>query len=101
VSDAASRTDPKLLPWTPSPEWMDDAACRDVDPEAFFRKPAAEALAACAECAVVEMCRRYALENGINYGTWGSLTEDERRVMNPRPKHSRPGFSRGRPSDRP
>lgn len=95
VSDVAvGRANPLVLNWTPSPDWMDEAACRDIDPEAFFRKPAAEALATCAECSVVGMCRRYALENDIKYGTWGSLTEDERRAMSPQSKQPRPGFAR-------
>lgn len=43
------------------------------DPDLWFRaEDEAEAVAVCAGCAVADVCRRYADENGIVDGVWGS-----------------------------
>lgn len=78
---------------------MDEAACTGTDPEAFFRKPEADAKAVCAGCEVLHICRRYAFENGFMDGVWGGLSEDERKAIRPRPKRPRSGFSRDLPAD--
>lgn len=63
-----------------SVEWMKNAACAGHEnPEAFFPKSigrqafveAAEALAVCARCPVVEACAAYQKETG-SVGVWGS-----------------------------
>lgn len=68
-------------------DWRDGAACRDHDPELFFPVseigPGAEqveqAKAVCATCPVRAECLEYALDNALDYGIFGGLTESERR----------------------
>ncbi|MEY7974345.1 WhiB family transcriptional regulator [Saccharomonospora xinjiangensis] len=70
-------------------EWWQDAACRDEDPELFFpvsdmgpgAQQTARAKAVCARCPVRDHCLRYALENGLDHGIFGGLTERERRDL--------------------
>lgn len=68
--------------------WHIHGACYGMDPdeadELFFPVPrdhwaTAEAKELCALCPVRRDCLNYALENGIKQGTWGGLTEAERR----------------------
>lgn len=69
--------------------WLEQAACRDQDPELFFpisakgpgAAQAAEAKAVCARCPVREPCLAYALATDQGAGIWGGLTEDERRSL--------------------
>lgn len=64
--------------------WMDQARCRDYDPEVFFVKGAAESRPAqrvCQRCEVRELCLEYALEQRIDFGIWGGLTERQRRRL--------------------
>lgn len=64
------------------------AACREVDPELFFPVghsglSAAQALAAknvCRLCPVVRECLTYALDTGQDFGIWGGMDEEERRL---------------------
>lgn len=79
-----------VLAWRPSPEWMADAECRDVDPEAFFGKDTRTVEAVCADCPVRGMCLTFALKNNIMDGYWGGMSEDERRALGTR--RPRPGF---------
>ena len=70
-------------------DWRHHAACRDEDPELFFRigntGPALsqidEAKRVCQRCAVMEPCLQWALESGQDSGVWGGLSEDERRAL--------------------
>ena len=69
---------------TVHPDWRDDAACRDEDPELFFAHDdatAQRALAICAGCPVRDACLEHALANGERHGVWGGTTEHERRVL--------------------
>lgn len=55
-------------------DWRDDAACLGADPKLFFPdskyvEPKAEAL--CASCPVRIECLVFAIENKIEFGTWG------------------------------
>jgi WhiB family transcriptional regulator, redox-sensing transcriptional regulator len=96
VSDIVIRsTSPLVLVWQPA-EWMDEAACVDVDPEVWFQKDPTAAKATCAWCRVQRDCRDYALRHGIDHGVWGNLSEDERRKLKPKPAQPRPGFTRGK-----
>lgn len=69
--------------------WRDRALCRDEDPELFFpvgnSGPAllqiAEAKTVCRRCPVADLCRADALENGLDHGVFGNLSEDERRKL--------------------
>jgi WhiB family transcriptional regulator, redox-sensing transcriptional regulator len=71
------------------PNWRDDAACRDADPELFFpgediRSASAQAKAAkliCRRCPVRTTCLRWVLTSGREAGIWGGLTEDERQRL--------------------
>lgn len=62
------------------PEWMQDAACRGVDPELFF-PPQGGSVAApkavCTECPVRVECFDYGASE--RFGVWGGATERERR----------------------
>jgi WhiB family redox-sensing transcriptional regulator len=78
----SARTDP------PRYDWQDDAACRTASVELFFgpegerptvrREREARALAICAQCPVLEACRRHALTLPEIYGVWGGTTEHQR-----------------------
>lgn len=68
---------------------MKDGACRQNDPE-LFHHPSAErgisrsrremaAKAICNVCPVIEECREYAIEHNESYGTWGGLSESDRK----------------------
>ncbi|RCW46115.1 transcription factor WhiB [Halopolyspora algeriensis] len=77
-------------------DWRHRAACRDEDPELFFpisdmgpgARQAEQAKAVCARCPVRSECLNYALNNGLNHGIFGGMTERERHQFN-RTSHSR------------
>jgi WhiB family transcriptional regulator, redox-sensing transcriptional regulator len=70
------------------PDWRDDAACRDADPEVFFpdgdtrsvRAQVKMAKLICRGCPVSATCLSWALASGPA-GIWGGLTEDERHRL--------------------
>lgn len=70
-------------------DWLDDAACRDTDPDLFFPMgttgPAIEqiekAKAVCMDCLVKRECLEYALSTNQESGIWGGTSEEERRVL--------------------
>lgn len=64
-------------------EWVAKAACRKGDPDALFVRGAAQRQAAeiCTECSVLTECRADALDNRIEFGVWGGLTERQRRAL--------------------
>ena len=80
TSTAVARPDRDL------PDWRDDAACRDADPELFFpdgdirlaRAQVKTAKLICRSCPVSATCLSWALASGQEAGIWGGLTEDER-----------------------
>ena len=69
--------------------WHMQAACRELDSGLFFspegergpRKTHREraAKAVCASCPVLDVCAAYALATREPYGTWGGLSENDRR----------------------
>ena len=71
------------------PDWRDQAACRDADPELFFpdgdirsaRAQVKTAKLICRGCPVSATCLSLALASGQQAGIWGGLTEDERRRL--------------------
>lgn len=66
----------------PESEWMVLKACRNVDPNIFYgstMEETAEAKSLCAKCMVSLHCLRYALDDGISYGIWGGLSQNELR----------------------
>lgn len=65
-------------------EWQDRAACRGLDPTAFFLRGAdrsRRAVRVCERCQVREECLRYALDNEVEFGVWGGMTERQRRAL--------------------
>lgn len=64
-------------------EWTRYAACRDVDPDDLFVSGAAQhrAKRVCRDCPVRLQCLADALDNRMEYGVWGGLTERERRAL--------------------
>ena len=88
------------------PDWRDDAACRDADPELFFpdggdrsaRAHVKTAKLICRSCPVGVTCLSWALATGQEAGIWGGLTEDERRRLHRRGRGSRPAAYSPRPA---
>lgn len=63
--------------------WLERARCRGHDPEQFFVRGVSQArpaLRICQRCQVKDDCLRYAIENDIDFGVWGGLTERQRRA---------------------
>jgi WhiB family redox-sensing transcriptional regulator len=63
--------------------WASEGACKDVDPESLFVAGAAQhrAKLICAGCVVRIECLADALDNRIEFGVWGGMTERERRAL--------------------
>lgn len=72
VSEAAARA-----------EWVSKALCRTTDPDELFVRGAAQRKAAeiCRRCPVILECAADALDNHIEFGVWGGMTERERRTL--------------------
>lgn len=64
-------------------EWRRYARCRDHDPDQLFVRGARqrEARRICAGCPVRAQCLAEALDNRVEFGVWGGLTERERRAL--------------------
>ena len=67
--------------WTA--DWSSDAACLNAHPDALFVQGAAQnrAKAICMGCPVRAQCLADALDNRIEFGVWGGMTERERRAL--------------------
>ncbi|QYB07416.1 WhiB family transcriptional regulator [Rhodococcus sp. USK10] len=84
-------------PLTAEWDWQLHARCRATDIGLFFhpdnergRERSARAKAAkqiCARCPVQDRCQAHAIEAGEHYGTWGGLSEDDRKSFRRRPSH--------------
>lgn len=63
--------------------WVHLAKCRDIDPDALFVTGSAQrqAAAICRHCPVILQCRADALDNRVDYGVWGGMTERQRRAL--------------------
>lgn len=64
-------------------DWLPDAECRDEDPSLFFPAdgkitPAAQEL--CDRCPVQPECEAFVLGQRIEFGTFGGLSEYDRRA---------------------
>jgi len=71
-------------PPPPGP-WVADGACRGADTEIWFSGRGDNALIQlakqiCAGCPVRQPCADYALDHPVLLGTWGGLSERERRL---------------------
>ncbi|WP_435059675.1 WhiB family transcriptional regulator [Streptomyces sp. bgisy060] len=68
--------------------WHEDAACRTADPDELFdctRQNRAKAV--CTGCPVRTECLVEALDNRVEWGVWGGMTERERRALLRRKPH--------------
>ena len=63
--------------------WAAQAACRTSDPDILFVQGAAQnrAKAICSGCVVRTDCLADALDNRVEFGVWGGMTERERRAL--------------------
>ena len=72
-----------LEPMSASGEWTVYAACRTTDPDTLFVQGAAQnrAKVICSGCQVRTECLADALDNRVEFGVWGGMTERERRAL--------------------
>jgi WhiB family redox-sensing transcriptional regulator len=63
--------------------WSTRAACRTADPDELFVDGAAQnrVKIICTGCPVRTECLAYALDNRIEHGVWGGMTDRERRAL--------------------
>jgi WhiB family redox-sensing transcriptional regulator len=64
-------------------DWAAQASCRTTDPDTLFVQGAAQnrAKAICVGCTVRTECLADALDNRVEFGVWGGMTERERRAL--------------------
>ncbi|AGS73367.1 WhiB family transcriptional regulator [Streptomyces collinus] len=64
-------------------DWSEQGLCRTADPDDLFVEGAAQnrAKALCGGCEVRTECLAYALDQRIEHGIWGGMTERERRAL--------------------
>ena len=63
--------------------WVSQARCRASDPDELFVRGAAQRKAAviCRHCPVILQCGADALDNRVEFGVWGGMTERQRRAL--------------------
>jgi WhiB family transcriptional regulator, redox-sensing transcriptional regulator len=63
--------------------WVSQARCRQADPDELFVRGAAQRKAAviCRHCPVITECGADALDNRVEFGVWGGMTERQRRAL--------------------
>ena len=63
--------------------WVSKALCRTTDPDELFVRGAAQRKAAviCRHCPVMQECGADALDNKVEFGVWGGMTERQRRAL--------------------
>ena len=64
-------------------DWTPRAACRTTSPDQLFVRGAEQnkAKQLCTGCPVRTECLAEALDNQIEWGVWGGMTERERRAL--------------------
>jgi WhiB family redox-sensing transcriptional regulator len=64
-------------------DWAAQGACRSGDPDVLFVQGAEQnrAKAVCMGCPVRTECLADALDNRVEFGVWGGMTERERRAL--------------------
>src|SRR5882762_8426747 len=64
-------------------DWRVNAACHGDDPDELFVRGAEQRKAklVCVACPVRTECLAEALDNRIEFGVWGGMTERERRAL--------------------
>jgi WhiB family redox-sensing transcriptional regulator len=75
------RTDGDVIMWVEN--WAPSAACRQASPDQLFVRGAEQnkAKQLCTGCTVRTECLAEALDNQIEWGVWGGMTERERRAL--------------------
>ena len=70
----------------PRSSWAAKARCRSADPDELFVRGAAQrkAAAICRQCPVILQCAVDALDNEVEFGVWGGMTERQRRALRKR-----------------
>ncbi len=70
------------MDWT-ARDWTARASCRSTDPDDLFVQGAAQnrAKQVCLGCPVRTECLADALDNRVEFGVWGGMTERERRAL--------------------
>ena len=83
-------------------DWAPRAACRAAQPDQLFVRGAEQnkAKQLCAGCPVRTECLAEALDNQIEWGVWGGMTERERRALLRRRPLARARRSAPRPEPR-
>ncbi|MFQ2874701.1 WhiB family transcriptional regulator [Mycobacterium sp. TY814] len=63
--------------------WVSQGLCRSKDPDELFVSGAAQrqAAAICRHCPVLRECGADALDNKVEFGVWGGMTERQRRAL--------------------
>ena len=63
--------------------WVSKARCRSTDPDELFVRGAAQRKAAviCRRCPVIAECAADSLDNRMEFGVWGGMTERQRRAL--------------------
>jgi WhiB family redox-sensing transcriptional regulator len=63
--------------------WVSKGLCKDANPDELFVRGAAQRKAAviCRHCPVQQECAADALDNQVEYGVWGGMTERQRRAL--------------------
>ena len=71
------------LPKGTAMDWTTRASCRTSDPDDLFVQGAAQnrAKQVCLGCPVRTECLADALDNRVEFGVWGGMTERERRAL--------------------
>src|SRR3954469_3291228 len=66
-----------------SKDWTAQGACQNGDPDQLFVQGAAQnrAKAVCLGCPVRTECLADSLDNRVEFGVWGGMTERERRAL--------------------
>ena len=64
-------------------DWARQAQCKQAGLDELFVRGAAQRKAAsiCRHCPVLLQCRADALDNRVEFGVWGGMTERERRAL--------------------
>jgi WhiB family redox-sensing transcriptional regulator len=72
-------------------DWSTNAVCNQDRPDELFVRGAAQnrAKQLCAGCTVRPECLAEALDNRVEWGVWGGMTERERRAL----LHRRPNVT--------
>ena len=69
--------------FTGDSSWATRGACVSMDPDGFFVQGAEQhaVKTACGACPVRTECLADALDNRVDFGVWGGMTERERRRL--------------------